>query len=373
MSTLWQNLYWHVRPLFWDNPLFKTTSEWYPPETDGPDEEVNQQQHYARFLRCWQFLRPFFASRGFTLYDHGPHPWATYPPTQLDPTSMGIDGYPYGRCFYEEREHGKFFLPSCLRIWAAQDKLGRDVVIKIVSEDELKVLRYLNTKEARSDPRNHTIPLIDSGTFSGLSFAITSRWDSAFRFHFKTVAELMHCTRTLLEGLDFLHENRVFHADILEQNIGMNAALYLPDKIKQPLNLRDPSTTRYAYYDFEVSKIYPLETPLDEIFETEYFGFELRGIRRPDGPFKVFPLDVLGLGLVLEKRTRHIVNIIPELGPFLDAMINSNEDERLTAQQSLLEFEKIYANLSTDQLSRRLTSWLWTEKRGICKINPDTI
>jgi hypothetical protein len=132
----------------------------------------------------------------------------------------------------------------------------------------------------------------------------------------------MHCTKVLLEvcfsktsqvscligrlqGMDFLHENRVFHADILDQNIGMNVALHLPYAVKQPLGLRDGAlSARYAFYDFEASVIYPLETPLEDVWETEFVGFELRGIPIPDGPFKVFPLDVLCLGKLLENRTR---------------------------------------------------------------------
>jgi hypothetical protein len=104
--------------------------------------------------------------------------------------------------------------------------------------------------------------------------------------------------------MDFFHENRVFHADFLEQNIGMNVALQLPHGKKQPLGLRDPLSTHYAFYDFENSEIYPLETPLEEIFETKYAGFRLRGLSEPKGPYKPFPLDVLRLGLVLERRTR---------------------------------------------------------------------
>ncbi|KAF8195098.1 hypothetical protein BJ912DRAFT_1085995 [Pholiota molesta] len=334
---------------------------------EGEDTHERYQEHYDRFLRCWEFLRPFFASRGFTLYDYGPERWSSYPPAaQFDPTLKDVDDYPYGRRFYKKRQDGKFIVPQCLRIWAAQDSLGHDVVIKIVSEDELKVLRYLNTTKARSNPRNHTIPLIDSGTFGGLSFAITPRWDDAFGFHFKTVGELMHCTKVLLEGMDFLHENRVFHADILDQNIGMNVALHLPYAVKQPLGLRDGALSARI-------RDIPLETPSEDVWETEFVGFELRGIPIPDGPFKVFPLDVLCLGKLLENRTRHIVDIIPELGLSLDGMVNSDEDKRFTARQYLLEFEKIYANLTRTQLSHRLTSWLWTKRRGVCKINPDTI
>jgi hypothetical protein len=202
-----------------DNPLFKTIDEWYPPETEGPDEHQKHREHFARFLRCWQFLRPFFASRGFTLYDHGPHHLSSYPPMQLAPDSVGVDVYPYGRRLYENREHGRFSLPPvCVRfqycmpirfdmVFIVLSHMGcarqaqtrrryqvsdfgdnnlkekrnyelRPFSSRIVSEDELKVLRYLNTKEARSDPRNHTIPLIDSGTFSGLSFSVTPRYSS---------------------------------------------------------------------------------------------------------------------------------------------------------------------------------------------------
>ena len=90
----------------------------------------------------------------------------------------------------------------------------------------------------------------------------------------------------------------------MDQNIGMNVALELRHGTKQPFGLRDTSRTRYAFYDFEVSKIYPAGIPLDTILETEYYGSALRGIPQPEGPFKVFPLDVLCLGLLLENRTK---------------------------------------------------------------------
>jgi hypothetical protein len=113
MSTSWQNLYWCIRPLFWDNPLFKTVDEWYAPEIEGEDTHERYQEHYDRFLRCWEFLRPFFASRGFTLYDYGPERWSSYPPAaQFDPTLKDVDDYPYGRRFYKKRQEGKFIVPQ---------------------------------------------------------------------------------------------------------------------------------------------------------------------------------------------------------------------------------------------------------------------
>jgi hypothetical protein len=102
--------------------------------------------------------------------------------------------------------------------------------------------------------------------------------------------------------MDFLHENRVFHADFYEQNIGTNVITDWP-KI-QPPGIRDPSSVRYAVYDFDGSEIYPLEMPLEDIWETKYAGFQLRGLPTPEGPYHPFPLDVLALGQVLERRIR---------------------------------------------------------------------
>lgn len=55
--------------------------EWYIPETE--DAEAIKK-HYARFLimKCWDFLRPYFASRGYLLYEYGLQAWTAYPPMQ---------------------------------------------------------------------------------------------------------------------------------------------------------------------------------------------------------------------------------------------------------------------------------------------------
>ncbi|KAF8174927.1 hypothetical protein BJ912DRAFT_39413 [Pholiota molesta] len=354
------DLYWMSRSLIWGDPLFKSWEEWRRPITE--DEQI-QGDHYDRVLKCWEFLRPLFSERGYILYENTSerHGYIN-PPRQSHPVLE--QGYPYGRRFSERPEDAAFIIPSCLLVWAATDKQGRDVVVKIVSESELKALQYVNTEEARSDSRNHTIRLIEHFNFRGFIFAIMPRWDQAFlNYRFKNVAQAMQCGKILLEAMDFLHEKRVFHADFYEQNIGTNVITDWP-KI-QPPGIRDPSSVRYAVYDFDGSEIYPLEMPLEDIWETKYAGFQLRGLPTPEGPYHPFPLDVLALGQVLERRIRHIQNLVPELGPFFDGMIDRDETRRFTARQALIEFNKIYSNLSDDQLSQPVKFFLWRKNRVV--------
>jgi hypothetical protein len=92
MYSLWNHIYWRIRPLFWDNPLFKTIDEWYNHQTeDGEEDGEASPAHYARFLKCWQFLGRYFASRGYLLYEYGPQRWTTYPPMQPEVPSVDVN------------------------------------------------------------------------------------------------------------------------------------------------------------------------------------------------------------------------------------------------------------------------------------------
>ncbi|KAF8971814.1 hypothetical protein BDZ97DRAFT_1650543 [Flammula alnicola] len=357
LDKLWARVYWTFRSLLWGYPLFKTVDGWRLPDTD--DMQVTTK-HYSRIYKSWNFLRPFFFSRGYTLYESTARSrYETIPPTTSKPPTEQV--YPYARRFYEKNEDG-VFSPISMQIWAARDALGRDVVIKLVSDtsspsDELKVLQYLNTETAQADPRNHTIHLIECLTFDTLIFVVMPRWDCAFNPVFENLLELMICTEALLECVDFLHENRIFHADLLAQNVGMNIAARAS---RFDLSgMRDPSATRYAVYDFGNSSLYPLGTPLEDIWETKYAGFYLRGLPDPEGPYKPFPLDMLGLGLVLQRHVRHVENIVPELGPFFDRMVEEDENTRFTARQALMHFRNLYSRLTPEQLAHEFITRYW--------------
>lgn len=42
--------------------------------------------------------------------------------------------------------------------------------------DELKIYRLLNTPQARNDPRNHTVPVVDWIEYNGLTFVVSPRY-----------------------------------------------------------------------------------------------------------------------------------------------------------------------------------------------------
>jgi hypothetical protein len=99
-----------------------------------------------------------------------------------------------------------------------------------------------------------------------------------------------------------LHENRIAHCDFLEQNTGIN--ILADTRIWYLKGMRDPSTTRYAIYDFGYSLIYPYETVLEDVTETQFLNFDLRDLPIPSGPYNPFQADVAFLGVTLQRWVR---------------------------------------------------------------------
>ncbi|KIM47409.1 hypothetical protein M413DRAFT_199466 [Hebeloma cylindrosporum] len=369
-----------------EDPLFQKADRWGGLPSDLPDTEapayiVNQFLHGAA---CWLFMRPLFSAHGYILYySSDTLPWDTFP--EPLPEAMQNPEYPYARRCYERDEDALFGVDS-IRVWAARDAVGRDVVIRVVSDadepsNELKVLQYLNEEGIRLDPRNRTIHVIEFLTFYNLIFAVMPRfifsvdftvrfdlifgfffsWDSAFRADFGTVAEVMQCGEQFLECLEFLQEHRIFHGDILGQNVGMNIVAH--SNKYNATGRRDPSVTRYAVYDFGNSQLYPRDVSLRDFRATPHFNFSNYDLPFPTGPFNPFAVDFLGVALLLQRRVRHVENFVPALGPYFDRLILVDEDKRPSASEALLEFREILSQLSASQLSEKITTLTWEKGR----------
>ncbi|KIM47415.1 hypothetical protein M413DRAFT_62165, partial [Hebeloma cylindrosporum] len=197
--------------------------------------------------------------------------------------------------------------------------------------NQLKVLQYLNEEGVRSDPRNHTIHVLEFLTFYNLIFAC----------------------------LEFLQEHRIFHGDILGQNVGMNIVAH--SNKYNATGRRDPSVTRYAVYDFGNSQLYPRDVSLRDFRATPHFNFSNYDLPFPTGPFNPFAVDFLGMALLLQRRVRHIENIIPAIGPYFDRLILTDEAERPTAHEALVEFRQILSQTTPSQLSEKVTTLLWED------------
>ncbi|KIM36293.1 hypothetical protein M413DRAFT_320168 [Hebeloma cylindrosporum] len=344
----------------WELPIPATAEEWDFPNLEDP---TAIHEHFQRIDKAWDFLRPSFASRGYALYEKLKTSSDLVPVVESTQVSA-VQVDPYGRRIYESDNARMSHLAP--RVWAARDRLGRDVVIKVVSNEsvasaELKALELLNSEPLRSDPRNHTIHVVEFLHLHNFVFAVMPRWDAAFDAEFDTVKEVTHCAHTFLEAFEFLHEHRICHLDFLAQNAGYNVCIS-KDKSYAATGTRHPSEAKYAVYDFGGAILYPEETPLSITNpKWQTWGWRLRNIRVPTEPYNPFQFDMLALGLVLQRYVRHIEKIIPELGPFFDRMTDPTPSKNFTAKEALAEFRRIQSQLTPSQLSRRITTRLWRQ------------
>ncbi|KAF8174929.1 hypothetical protein BJ912DRAFT_909635 [Pholiota molesta] len=371
LYTLYDRLVWTIRAAVLPSPLPRGIEQWMLTFTDDPDTNYGLEQRKLEmesFYRSWKFLEPLFASRGYILYTFFKQP-TTRPkdnliaaPSDPDIRRRNVPEYPYARRFYNvDEDIEAYFSYSSLIVWPARDFLGRDVVIKIVADEtkrnELEILQALNTDSKRRDPRNHTIPVIEFIKFQQYTFVVMPRWHGGLWLDFGTVDELMWFAQSMLEVFDFLHEHHIVHFDFLSQNLGINVLSNVNKWWAKGLLQR--SVTRYALFDFGQSKQYPLDIPIDEVQDTRFFGFDLRGYPEPEGPYNPFQVEMLSVGDVLQRNVRHIENIIPTLGPFFDAMMNPDATKRLTARQALNNFQKIYSSLSKSELNTQVVNLFW--------------
>ncbi|KDR85782.1 hypothetical protein GALMADRAFT_234858 [Galerina marginata CBS 339.88] len=346
-------------PILPPSALPKSLKEWqisglHDPETD-----------YLAIRKGWKFLEPFFASCGYTLYQPQPAGISLRPASFKSGGGSDV-GYPYARRAYTSDKEAEFHASST-RIFPATNASGQDVVIKVIADDtlsyELQIMQYLNTPEARSDPRNHTIPIIEFLEFGKFTFVVMPRWGQAFWPDFGTVNELMHFSQSFLEAFEFLHDNHIVHADFLEQNTAMDV-IYCDAKLYSK-GLRQLSSTRYALIDFDNSRQYPPNIPIEQIQETRFWNFYLRDLPEPQGAYNPFQVDIISLGLILQRWVRHIEDIVPELGPFFDHMVTNDPEQLFTARQALAKFNNIYHSLSKSQLDEVVINRWWQD--GIIK------
>ncbi|KIM36290.1 hypothetical protein M413DRAFT_319948 [Hebeloma cylindrosporum] len=366
-ELFFEKVHWTFRSIQWGLQVPPTAKSW--DYTNYHSDELLFPQ-VRRILKVWNFLRPFFASRDYDLYYNTHRNAMELFPVSKSGLASVQQTYPYGRRMYDNDDDAIMLFHSP-RVWGARDIQGRDVVIKLVSDastpsQELKILQYLNTEPVRSDPRNHTILVVDYLNINGLIFAVMPRWDCAFNAEFDTVEEILHCAETFFEAFEFLHEHRIFHGDFLCQNSGYNACVNsLKDDILT--GVRNPSETWYAIYDFGASTMFPKEISLEDAVDPQCprIGWKLRGLEIPTEPYNPFQYDMLSLGIELQQHVRHLENIIPELGPFFDKLTTVHKPP--SAQEALAEFRRIRSGLSPSQLSHEVTTRWWRRGEVITK------
>ncbi|KAJ3506461.1 hypothetical protein NLJ89_g6854 [Agrocybe chaxingu] len=363
-----ERLLWATRVSTWPHPVPPSYEYWIKWNVYDDDLFMRRMDILRSF---WDFLKPFFATRGYALYEPV-HPTnslcSVLPPKEPKPATTQI--HPYARIVRVNAEEQLFDLRTPLAVWPARDAMGQDVIIKVVSgkdeaTNELKALRYLNSRSAREDPRNHTIHVVDFIELGEFVFVVMPRWDPAFRHEFMNLNEVLKFTETFLEVFEFLHDNRIAHCDFIEKNTGLNAVVNCD--IDNVPGLRDPAVAKYALFDFGNCSIYPKDTDITSVVETRHFNFYLRDLETEQDHWNPFEVDIIFLGAELQFLVRHIENFVPEIGPFLEKMTNVDNPKRPTAREALQEFRRIYSGLTSPQLSQEIETAWWTNGKSITK------
>ncbi|CAA7262073.1 unnamed protein product [Cyclocybe aegerita] len=214
---MWQNLV---------NTLFPTTAD-----------SIREKHANARPEKFWWYpwmtLRPFFKSKGYTLFDYDISKKNRLPKFEGSPAldSFGLFGNRDPKVM--ERTWGN----SSTTAWPARDEQNRDVMIKVVAKTfqecpegstELRILKFLSSSAMRADPRNSTIKILEFHDYHGWQFVVMPYLDCCADYPFLSLKECLDFACQLLDTLAFLHENKIAHLDISHENILMNHHGALP-------------------------------------------------------------------------------------------------------------------------------------------------
>ncbi|KAG8896193.1 hypothetical protein FRB99_009026 [Tulasnella sp. 403] len=174
-------------------------------------------------------------------------------------------------------------IPSPLVRYVVRGGCKERFVIKRINKDaphEARLLRLLSTK-AFEDERNNTAFPVEM--IWGDRVTVTPLYHRPCHLLLGP-SEVLNSAKQLTEAVAFLHSHRIAHLDINWQNI---------------LVARPPSSPRprYLLTDFEMSAVYPEETPRISIWWKEG-----RALLPPEGIYDVdpFEFDMWSLGIVLE-------------------------------------------------------------------------
>ncbi|XP_006463120.1 hypothetical protein AGABI2DRAFT_74226 [Agaricus bisporus var. bisporus H97] len=335
------SLYWTVRSWLWNYPLTPDFEIW---DEGDPRHNEKWKKEKIRTVRIWDFLAPYFAERGYTLYvrDKLADPLSKRYPASSMINSSRLS-YPYAPCICSNDSDFEVNIVAS-RVWAARDTEGRDVIIKAISgavpTNELRALQLLHSEPLCNDPRNHTIPVIEYIEFNQQTFVVMPRWSSIVSSDFSTVGEIIRYARIFFEALVFLHENNITHGDITLQNMSVDVLMPCFRYPDYYVGHHGPER-RYAFIDFEIA-----ELPAENGAPSPRFE-ECR--RR----------DITWLATTLETHLRCIEHVAPGIDEFLARMNKDAWDNLPDAATVLSDFDEICCRLSSSELTMPLEAYRW--------------
>ncbi|KAF9226771.1 hypothetical protein BS17DRAFT_806827 [Gyrodon lividus] len=286
----------------------------------------------------WSKRYNFFLSKGYTLR-------VRYSPNWV-PSWHGRRGTDALPRLHED--HVKIGNPDTL------DATSQDGTFVFIKKIYKQIALYLSSERLRKDPANHCTPIIDNfedDEDQNIHYIIMPLLRPFNYLVFESVAEVLDFMKQVLQGLKFMHDNRVTHGDCVAANIMMDAKYLCPygwhpiateetRNLVGKLYYKNRSDVEVVYYiDFGLSTLHPQEqtrfvtggTGRDR--EVPEFQFEI-----PHDPFKA---DIFILGHMFQTEFLTKYRRLDNLEPLTRLMTAQSPDERPTAEDALKSFERI--------------------------------
>ncbi|KAJ3001184.1 hypothetical protein NUW54_g6593 [Trametes sanguinea] len=242
------------------------------------------------------------------------------------------------------------------------------VAIKTIRKDtqEMPVMQFLSSIR---HPHNHTVPLIqvlDDPYDPELLLMVMPYLRPCNNPDFATVGDAIQFINQTLEGLAFMHGNRVAHRDIAMKNIMMDAKALYPgghhpvrlnyssDAIKPVTPLpRTGHDIKYYYIDFGLSCRFP------DGASHYVVGDVGRDAEVPElsstVPYDAFKVDIYALGNLYAKEFEQKYSNMDFLAPLIERMKQRQPQLRPPADDLLAQWKNIRDSLGSNAHRWRLS------------------
>ncbi|KAF8836461.1 hypothetical protein BDN67DRAFT_1014679 [Paxillus ammoniavirescens] len=253
---------------------------------------------------------------------------------------------------------------------------GRYVAIKRLKISrhpfEVAIAQYLWNEKLRTDPANHTAPILDvlhppdDADCALLVMPMLLRYNV---HPFETIGEAVEFFRQVFEGLQFMHKQHVAHRDCMRLNIMMDGEILYDEPFHplRPQKKRDLSgfascrtrterPPKYFLIDFGISPPYDASTK--DPFEDPILGSDktVPEFQHSDEPRSPFPTDVHNLGNMIKVDFMTGKVGFDFMAGLVNDMLQDDPSKRPTMDEVVARFEGIRKGLSRSKLRSRVVS-----------------
>ncbi|KAF5384307.1 hypothetical protein D9615_003093 [Tricholomella constricta] len=309
------------------------------------DRELFMGEHLGS-EHFWVGIQPFLLHRGYRLRPR-------YDPQWVPPWLRGPEINQNILTFEESLILGKG--EDLLDAVRVSD--GLKVVFKRVStrSPEIIIAQYLSSPDLRSDPRNHTVPILDILPLpddDAHALLVMPQLIGFNQVPFRRLGEMTDALHQYFEGLEFLHEHNIAHRDACYFNLMMDGSKVVPrgvhfiesdthDGLVRRLEWNDRTSVGpvpYYIIDFGLSVMFPKgrkrqsRGPYGQDRSVPEHKHE-----EPHDPFKV---DIYQLGRVIFKMIQEYDGLEPLLG-IATAMTRQDPEHRISLRDALDQLDRI--------------------------------